>query len=57
LKHNIKRIEKAGCIFIRHGGKHDWYENPVTGMYQPIPKHKEINEYLTKNILKKLSIE
>ena len=51
------KIEKAGCIFIRHGGKHDWYENPVTGMHQPIPRYREINEKLAKNILKKLGIE
>lgn len=42
----IKRIEELGCVFIRHGGKHDWYRNPVTGMFQPIPRHNEINEFL-----------
>jgi predicted RNA binding protein YcfA (HicA-like mRNA interferase family) len=25
----IKQIEEMGCIFIRHGGKHDWYQNPM----------------------------
>jgi hypothetical protein len=25
-----------GCVFIRHDGKHDWYQNPRTKMYQPI---------------------
>jgi len=51
----IKKIEKSGSVFIRHGGKHDWYQNPATGMAQPIPRHKEINEHLARGILKKLS--
>jgi hypothetical protein len=40
--------------FIRHGGKHDWYQNPKSKVCQPIPRHKEINEYLAKHIIKKL---
>ncbi|MBI5124834.1 MAG: type II toxin-antitoxin system HicA family toxin [Planctomycetes bacterium] len=50
----IKEIEKLGCAFIRHGGKHDWYQNPKTKACQPIPRHKEINERLAKHIIKKL---
>ncbi len=23
----IKKIEKVGCVFMRHGGNHDWYSN------------------------------
>ncbi len=44
-----------GCTLIRHGGKHDWYQNPVTRMSQPVPRHKEINENLARSIIKKLS--
>ena len=51
----IRRIEEAGAIFIRHGGKHDWYQNPQTKMAQPVPRHSEINEMLARSILKKLS--
>jgi mRNA interferase HicA len=50
----IKAIEKMGCTFIRHGGKHDWYQNKITKRCQPIPRHREINEILAKNIVKKL---
>jgi mRNA interferase HicA len=50
----IREIEKAGCILLRHGGKHDWYQNPETGVCQPIPRHREINEQLAKHILRKL---
>lgn len=51
----IKKLEKIGCVFVRHGGKHDWYSNPKTKQSQPIPRHKEINENLAKSIIKKLS--
>jgi len=44
----INEFEKIGCILIRHGGKHDWYQNPETKISQPVPRHREINEYLAK---------
>ena len=50
----IKQIEKMGCILIRHGGKHDWYQNPKTKTSQPVPRHNEIKEYLAKHIIKML---
>jgi len=50
----IREIENIGCNFIRHGGKHDWYQNPKTKVSQPIPRHTEINENLAKHILKML---
>ncbi len=40
---------------IRHGSRHDWYRNPSTGMSQPVPRHREINEILAKRILKRLT--
>jgi len=40
----IKKIEKQGAMLIRHGGKHDWYQNPETRICQPVPRHSEINE-------------
>ena len=51
----IKTIEGLGCILVRHGGKHDWYRNPATGISQPVPRHREIKEGLAKHIIKELS--
>lgn len=51
----IKLLELLGCEFQRHGGKHDWYVNPKTGVHQAVPRHKEINELLAKAIIKKMS--
>lgn len=50
----IKKIEQMGCVFLRHGGNHDWYQNPETKISQPIPRHKEIKEYLASHIIKML---
>jgi predicted RNA binding protein YcfA (HicA-like mRNA interferase family) len=51
----IRAIERLGCEFVRHGGKHDWYRNPTTGVAQAIPRHREINEGLARRILRMLS--
>ncbi len=51
----IRKLEQIGCLLIRHGGNHDWYQNPKTGVSQPVPRHREINEKLSKHIIKMLS--
>lgn len=56
-KELIRKIEQLGCILIRHGGKHDWHQNPTTKIAQPIPRHNEMNEELSKHILKMLKTE
>jgi mRNA interferase HicA len=41
----IKKIEEGGAVFIRHGGKHDWYQNPKTKWRSPchgIPKSRSL---------------
>jgi len=50
----IRKIEAAGAVFIRHGGKHDWYQNPETKVCQPVPRHTEIKEHLARHILRML---
>ena len=50
----IKKIEGMGCVFIRHGARHDWYQNPDTKIAQPVPRHREIIDSLAKYIIKKL---
>lgn len=51
----IARIEAAGAVLIRHGGKHDIYHNSATGKSQPVPRHREINELLAKKIFRDLA--
>lgn len=51
----VAEVEQAGCVLLRHGGRHDIYHNPKTGRSEPIPRHREINELLAKKILKSLA--
>jgi predicted RNA binding protein YcfA (HicA-like mRNA interferase family) len=50
----IRQLEQHGCVLLRHGGKHDWYHNPRTRVSQPVPRHREIKEYLARNIIRML---
>lgn len=50
----IRSLKSSGCVLIRHGGSHDWYQNPATKVSQPVPRHREIADTLAKHILKML---
>ncbi len=45
----IQQLESIGCVLVRHGGKHDWYQNPQTKVSQAVPRHREINEMLARH--------
>ena len=47
----IKRLEKAGFVFERHGGNHDVYKRGKDT--ENIPRHTEVKENLAKGIIKK----
>ena len=51
----IKAFEASGCVLVRHGGRHDWYRNPVTGVSQPVPRHREVKEPLARRIIRMLT--
>jgi mRNA interferase HicA len=51
----VRAIEEFGCFLVRHGGRHDWYRNPTTGVSQPVPRHREIKHHLARHILTMLS--
>jgi hypothetical protein len=50
----VKQLLGSGCVLLRHGGKHDWYQNVGTKVSQPIPRHTEIAESLARHIIKML---
>jgi len=51
----IKILSDNGCVLLRNGSKHDIYHNPIKGATQPVPRHKEVNEFLAKKIIKDLT--
>jgi mRNA interferase HicA len=50
----IRTLEECGCVLIRHGGRHDWYRNPNTGISQSVPRHREINKSRAAQTSRKL---
>lgn len=47
----IKKLEKAGFVFERHGSNHDIYKRGSEK--EEVPRHNEIDERLAKAIIKK----
>jgi predicted RNA binding protein YcfA (HicA-like mRNA interferase family) len=50
----LRELARLGCVLIRHGGRHDWYQNPRTRACQPVPRHREIAEPLARHIIRRL---
>jgi predicted RNA binding protein YcfA (HicA-like mRNA interferase family) len=48
----LKEIMKRGAVFVRHGAKHDIYENPRTNASTQVPRHADINELVAASILR-----
>jgi len=53
----IQELERKGCVFKRHGKRHDIYFNPANGRSAPVPRHTEIRETLCWLIRRQLGIE
>jgi len=45
-----KQLSRLGWRFSRHGSNHDVWTNGKTN--ESVPRHREINEYTAKRILK-----
>lgn len=58
MKYNdlVRTLKKAGWL-IEHGGNHDIAINPQKPSVRiPLPRHKEVNEYTARTILKAAGI-
>lgn len=51
----IRRLDEEGCELVRQRGGHDIYRNILTGVTQPVPRHREINEFTARAIIRRLS--
>jgi predicted RNA binding protein YcfA (HicA-like mRNA interferase family) len=52
----IRHLETYGCEFLREGGNHTIYVNRANQKSSAIPRHREINEFLTRKICRDLQI-
>jgi mRNA interferase HicA len=46
LRKLIKHLEANGCFFLRQGGNHTIYYNPVNGKISSVPRHREIKNFV-----------
>jgi predicted RNA binding protein YcfA (HicA-like mRNA interferase family) len=51
----LKILRRQGCVFVKHGKKHDQYLQPGTGKTDQIPRHPDIDEDVARSIIKNLS--
>ncbi|MBR2037399.1 MAG: type II toxin-antitoxin system HicA family toxin [Lachnospiraceae bacterium] len=47
----VRKLEKIGFKFERHGGNHDVYKRGSEE--EQVPRHRDVNERLARAILKK----
>ena len=52
----IRHLERHGAELLREGGNHSVYVNRKTGKVSTLPRHREVNEYLSRKICKDLEI-
>jgi hypothetical protein len=52
----LKHLKRHGCRLLREGKAHSIWENPVEKLRTPVPRHREINEYLAHGICEQLGV-
>ncbi len=52
----IRHLERQGCQVLREGAKHTVYVNRKARKSSSVPRHNEINDYLTRKICRDLEI-
>lgn len=51
----LRILADEACVLDRSGGPHDVYRNILTGKRAPVPRHREINEFTARAIIRALS--
>ena len=52
----VRKLNRAGCFVVRHGGNHDVWYSPITGLKCPVPRHgsREVPKKTCDSILERL---
>ena len=51
----LRKLRDMACVFDRPGGGHDIWRSIITGKSAPVPRHREINDFLARAIIRQLS--
>lgn len=52
----LRHLHAHGCEFLREGSRHSWWHNPNLNKRSAVPRHREIDDDLTRKICKDLGI-
>jgi len=55
-KELLKYLRSHGCEFLREGGRHSWWHNPILNKRSSAPRHNEMKDILVRKICKDLGI-
>jgi predicted RNA binding protein YcfA (HicA-like mRNA interferase family) len=53
----IRHLEQHGCEFLRQGSNHTMYVNRKARRSSAVPRHRELNDFLARNICDDLLIQ
>ncbi|HEX4130478.1 MAG TPA: type II toxin-antitoxin system HicA family toxin [Pirellulales bacterium] len=52
----IRHLEANGCFLLHDRGKHSVFVNPANNQTSAAPRHREINDFLSRKICRDLGI-
>jgi mRNA interferase HicA len=52
----LEHLHNQGCVFIREGSRHSWWQNPAQNKRSSVPRHTEIADQLARKICRDLGI-
>jgi len=52
----LRHLERNGCQLLREGASHSVYVNRTARKVSTVPRHREVDEYLTSKICKDLGV-
>ena len=52
----VRHLEQHGCELLREGANHSVYVNRAKQKTSTVPRHREINDYLARQICRDLEV-
>ncbi|MGE5518346.1 MAG: type II toxin-antitoxin system HicA family toxin [Candidatus Dadabacteria bacterium] len=52
----VQHLSNIQCFLLRHGSKHDIYQNSLTGKKTTVPRHPKLDKILCDLVCKQLEI-
>ncbi|MGH8190199.1 MAG: RecX family transcriptional regulator [Rhodanobacteraceae bacterium] len=52
----LRHLTKHGCLLLREGARHSWWQHPASNRRSAIPRHSEINDHLARKVCRELGL-